>query len=163
MKDSRLDLFAAAEKLRAAHILEGSVRKTSNHLRITAQLIDAVTDSHLWSETYDLEIEDIFSIQDDIASRILDKLKVDLGAHDLTDPTTQDAKACEYYLRGRGYAVTRSRRGIDQAIVLFQKAVAIDANFTTSAVQPTTREPATAHCGITAWPPKRIPKTTRAP
>ena len=129
MKDRGLDLFTAAEKLRVAHILEGSVRKTGNQLRVTAQLIDAVTDSHLWSETYDRELEDIFSIQDDIASRILDKLKVDLRAHDLTDPTTHDAKAYEYYLRGRGYAVTRSRRGIEQAIVLFQKAAASDANF----------------------------------
>jgi adenylate cyclase len=128
-KNRSFELAAAAEKLRVAYILEGSVRKTGNRLRVTAQLIETATDSHLWSETYDREIDDIFSIQDDIASRILDKLKIELDARDLPDPTTKNAKAYEYYLRGRGYAVTRSRHGIDQAIVLFQKAAAIDSGF----------------------------------
>ncbi|MDX1459792.1 MAG: hypothetical protein R3348_01935, partial [Xanthomonadales bacterium] len=73
-KDIGLDEVAA--RLRVAHVLEGSVRKSGSMIRITSQLIEAASDSHLWSETYDRELEDIFAIQDDIASRILGVLKI---------------------------------------------------------------------------------------
>jgi len=128
-KDKNIDLTTVAEKLRVAHILEGSVRKTGNRLRVTAQLIEAATDSHLWSETYDREIDDIFEIQDDIAARILEALKIRLSARELPDPTTRNARAYEYYLRARGYCITRGEHAIEQAIVLFQKAIAIDPEF----------------------------------
>jgi serine/threonine-protein kinase len=69
------ELSAVAEKLSVAHVLEGSVRKAGNRVRITAQLIEVATDSHLWSESYNRELDDIFAIQEDIANRILDVLK----------------------------------------------------------------------------------------
>ena len=75
-KNKSVNLGAVAEKLHVAHILEGSVRKNGNNIRITAQLIEASTDSHLWSETYDRQLDDIFAIQDDIAKRILNALKL---------------------------------------------------------------------------------------
>ena len=128
-KGKNTDLTTVAEKLRVAHILEGSVRKTGNRLRVTAQLIEAATDSHLWSETYDREIDDIFEIQDDIAARILEVLKIRLSARALPDPTTKNARAYEYYLRARGYSMTRSKHAIEHGIVLFQKAIAIDPGF----------------------------------
>ncbi len=110
---------------------EERVEMLNEAVRLGADYVDieTATDSHLWSETYDREIDDIFAIQDDIASRILDKLKTKLGAADLPDPTTTNAQAYEYYLRGRGYALTRSDHGTDQAILLFRKAVAMDAGF----------------------------------
>ena len=128
-KNKHFELTKVADKLRVAHILEGSVRKTGNRLRVTAQLIETATDSHLWSETYDRELDDIFAIQDDIAARILEVLKIRLGASDLPDPTTSNARAYEYYLKGRGYMITRRDRDIDQAIIQFKKAISLDADF----------------------------------
>jgi len=71
-KGKEINLKEAAEKLQVAHILEGSVRKSGTKIRVTAQLIEASSDSHLWSETYDRELDDIFAIQDDIAAHILE-------------------------------------------------------------------------------------------
>ena len=102
-KNKSVNLTAIAEKLHVEHVLEGSVRKSGSNIRITAQLIEVATDSHLWSETYDRQLDDIFAIQDDIARRILDALKLKLGAERYEYPTTSDSKAYEYFLRGRGY------------------------------------------------------------
>jgi adenylate cyclase len=118
-----------AARLAVAHILEGSVRKSGNRVRITAQLIEASSDSHLWSETYDRELDDIFAIQDDIADRILSALKLTLGVASLPSPTTRDAKAYEFFLRGRGYAMTFSKKDNERAIELFKKATAADPEF----------------------------------
>ncbi len=128
-KGKDLDLAAVSEKLRVAHVLEGSVRKSGNKVRITAQLIEVATDSHLWSETYDRELDDIFAIQDDIAARILEVLKLKLGAAGKSDPTTTNAKAYEYFLRARGYAITQITQDQDRAIALFKKAVEADPEF----------------------------------
>jgi adenylate cyclase len=129
MKNKDVDLKYAAQKLQVAHILQGSVRKSGNRVRITAQLIDVETDSHLWSETYDRELDDIFAIQDDIAARILEALKCRLGTEQLTDPTTQNPKAYEYFLRGRGYAISGSERDRELGVEMFQKAVDLDPGF----------------------------------
>jgi adenylate cyclase len=128
-KGKKTDLKAAAKKLQVAHILEGSVRKSGNKIRVTAQLIEAATDSHLWSETYDRELDDIFVIQDDIAAKILDALQCRLGTETLPDPTTDNPKAYEYFLRGRGYAITGGDRDIGMTLDMFQKAVDIDPDF----------------------------------
>jgi adenylate cyclase len=128
-KGKDADLPSVAAKLGVAHILEGSVRKAGNKIRITAQLIEAATDSHLWSETYDRQLDDIFVIQDDIAARILAVLKLKLGDQSLPDPTTRDARAYEYFLRGRGYLMTFSVRDNERAIELFRKATAADPRF----------------------------------
>lgn len=128
-KGKDIDLPSVAARLGVAHILEGSVRKAGNKVRVTAQLIEASTDSHLWSETYDRELDDIFAIQDDIAARILTVLKLKLGDNSLPGPTTQDARAYEYFLRGRGYAMTFSKQDIERGIELFKKATAADPEF----------------------------------
>jgi len=75
-KDVRL--VDVARELNVAHILEGSVRKAGNRVRITAQLIEAHSDTHLWSETYDRTLDDIFAIQDEIAATVVERLKVTL-------------------------------------------------------------------------------------
>jgi adenylate cyclase len=129
LKGKDIDLPSAAARLGVAHVLEGSVRKAGNKVRITAQLIEASTDSHLWSETYDRELDDIFAIQDDIAERILNVLKLKLGDVSLPDPTTHNARAYEYFLRGRGYLMTFSQKDNERAIELFKKAADSDPEF----------------------------------
>ena len=75
-KGKDLEISEIAERLSVVHVLEGSVRKSGNQLRITAQLIDARTDTHLWSETYDRKLENIFTIQDEIAAAVVRQLKI---------------------------------------------------------------------------------------
>ncbi len=77
-KGKEVDVKTIAEKLNVTHVLEGSVRKAGNQLRITAQLIEVATDSHLWSQTYDRQMENIFAVQDDIAGSVSDALKATL-------------------------------------------------------------------------------------
>ena len=81
-KGLNTDIKEIAAQLDVGHILEGSVRKSGNRVRVTAQLIDVSTDTHLWSETYDRELEDIFAIQDEIASHIVEEMKLVLSADD---------------------------------------------------------------------------------
>lgn len=128
-KGKEFNLKAAAEKLNVAHVLEGSVRKSGNKIRVTAQLIEAETDSHLWSETYDRELNDIFAIQDDIASQILEAMKCQLGTSRLLDATTEDPVAYQYFLRARGYAIAGTNRDIELSIDMLQKAVEADPGF----------------------------------
>lgn len=78
LRDQNLDIPEVAERLDVAHVLEGSVRKSGNRVRVTAQLIDARTDTHLWSQTYDRELLDIFAIQDDIAADVVANLQIEL-------------------------------------------------------------------------------------
>ena len=128
-RGKEVDLNEVADKLKVAHILEGSVRKSGNRVRITAQLIEVATDSHLWSDTYDHEFDDIFAIQDDIAGCVLEALQVQLGGGATCEPTTADARAYEYFLRGRGYQVSGGDRDMELAAQMFQKAVEIDPTF----------------------------------
>ncbi|MBE9549032.1 MAG: tetratricopeptide repeat protein [Proteobacteria bacterium] len=128
-KNKSVGLATVGEKLQVAHILEGSVRKSGSSIRITAQLIDVTTDSHLWSETYDRQLDDIFAIQDDIARRILGALKLKLVSVQPDYNTTENSKAYEYFLRGCGYANTKGSKDEKLAIKLFQQAVALDPGF----------------------------------
>jgi adenylate cyclase len=129
VKGKQIALKDIAEKFDVQHILEGSVRKAGNRIRVTAQLIEAGTDAHLWSETYDRELDDIFAIQDDISARILEKLKLDFGPDRTFASDTDSAKAYEFYLRGRGYIISKGVRDVELAAEMFQKAVELDAGF----------------------------------
>jgi tetratricopeptide (TPR) repeat protein len=105
-------------------VLEGSVRKSGKRLRITAQLIDVETGYHLWSDTYERELTDIFAIQDDITSRIVDALQVQLRADSASpEPSRQvDPEVYELVLRGRFYWNQRSPEGFAKAAELLQEA-----------------------------------------
>jgi TolB-like protein len=121
-----------ASELKVANILEGSVRKSGNRIRITAQLIDTQNDRHLWSETYDRDLVDIFAIQDEIASSIVTALKQELGIDATVDEVvvtadTANLDAYELYLKGRTLFTARQR--IDEAIALFQRAIELDPMF----------------------------------
>jgi adenylate cyclase len=129
LKGKQIDLKEVATKFDVQHILEGSVRKAGNRIRVTAQLIEAKTDTHLWSETYDRELDDIFAIQDDIAACILAVLKLKLGPTRKASDDTSNAKAYEYFLRGRGYAMSKSARETELAAEMFKKATDLDPGF----------------------------------
>lgn len=124
-----------AERLKVRHVLEGSVRKAGDNVRITAQLIDAKTDVHLWSETYDrkLTTENIFAVQDEIAGAIVKQLGLLIGDEGVQKPsakvTTESVDAYELYLKAQGLFHVRSGDNIPEIIVLYEQAVAIDPDF----------------------------------
>ena len=128
-KGAQINIPEVAEKLGVSTLLEGSVRRAGDRVRITAQLIDTGTDSHLWSETYDRELKDVFAIQDDIAQSIVDALKVKLTPKDrraLQYVATSDAKAYDYYLRGRKYFYMMTKRAFHHAVKMYRQAIAED-------------------------------------
>jgi len=121
-----------ADALKVDHVLEGSVRKAGDTVRVTAQLIDVKTDRHLWSETYDRKLEDIFVIQDEISAHIVEALKIALGSSEVaakSDSPTANLGAYEDYLKGRYFWQRRGDDNIRKAIELFEKATAADPTF----------------------------------
>jgi len=124
-KGKDIKLAQVARELNVAHILEGSVRKSGNRLRITAQLIDARTDKHVWSETYDRSLDDIFAVQDEIASAVVAQLKVSLlGA--APKSKTANPQAYALLLQARQLHRQGTADGLAQAVSLLQQALAID-------------------------------------
>jgi TolB-like protein/class 3 adenylate cyclase/Tfp pilus assembly protein PilF len=128
-KGKNIDLREVGEKLGVGTVLEGSVRKQGNKLRITAQLINVRDGFHLWSEKYDRNLDDIFAIQDEIALAITEKLKVILFEKEkaiITKNFTQNTEAYEHYLRGRFYL---NKRFLRLSLEQFQSAVKVDPGF----------------------------------
>jgi serine/threonine-protein kinase len=120
------------ERLRVQTVLEGSVRKAGNRLRITAQLVSVCDGYQLWSEKYDRDIADIFAIQDEISLAIVEKLKIDLlGGEkaELVKRHTDDLEAYNLYLRGRYFWNKRTARDVEKAIACFKQAVARDPGY----------------------------------
>ena len=115
-------------ELNVDHVLEGSVRKSGNTVRITAQLIDVDEDVHLWSETWDRTLDDVFEIQDEIAGAVVKALKIQL-----LDATPRSAKtvpeAYSLYLQARHFLTQRSEQGFRRAESDIKEALAIDANY----------------------------------
>jgi adenylate cyclase len=108
------------------YALEGSVRRSRNHIRINTQLIDAATDAHLWAERFDSDTADLFTLQDEITSRIAIALNVELIAAEAARPT-EHPDALDYILRGRAAGLnTLSRARYAEAIPLFERALALD-------------------------------------
>jgi TolB-like protein/class 3 adenylate cyclase/cytochrome c-type biogenesis protein CcmH/NrfG len=120
------DVKEIAEKLGVATVLEGSVRKANVRVRITAQLIGAHDGYHLWSETYDRELEDIFAIQDDIAQAIVTALKATLATDEvekLVVPTTDNLEAYTLYLKGRFHYNKDTEADLRKSLELYQQAL----------------------------------------
>jgi adenylate cyclase len=133
-KGRNIDLPSIARELDVAHILEGSVRKSGNRVRISAQLIDARTDSHLWSETYERELtaEHVFDIQSQIAGSIAEALNTVLAVGDDAGTErvpTRNLQALEAYLLGKQRMALRSKRSLFEATEYFSTAVEIDPNY----------------------------------
>lgn len=126
--DASVDIPEIAAALNVAYILEGSVRRSGERLRITAQLIDADSDSHLWSQTYDREMKDIFDTQDEIAALVIESLKISI-ADKLPVSATTDPVAYSLFLQARHLWRQGSQVGIDKAYVMLNRALAIDPNY----------------------------------
>ncbi len=126
------DVCEIAKMLRVGSVLEGSVRRAGDRLRVTAQLVTAEDGYHLWSETYDRQLEDVFAIQDEISRAIVDALRPTLLGEPearLVSASTKSMEAYDHYLRGRHYWDQRYKVGLEAALKYFQKAVEIDPGF----------------------------------
>ncbi|MGD8496531.1 MAG: tetratricopeptide repeat protein [Gemmatimonadales bacterium] len=129
-KDREEDLRTIGDELGVQYLVEGSVRKDGDELRITAQLIDASDGSHLWSDTYDRKLESVFAIQTEIATSIADQLRVPLGLSDpsqLVDPV-EDLEAYDLYLAARARMRLRGA-ALNEAVDLFEAALARDSTW----------------------------------
>jgi TolB-like protein len=130
-KDKDADIPTIAGALGVRTVLEGSVRKSGDRVRITAQLINAADGLHLWSETYDRDLDDIFVVQEEIARAIVEALEVRLTAGGaLVERPTGDQEAYEEYLRGRFLWNQRTPEALEAAISHFERAVERDPDFT---------------------------------
>jgi TolB-like protein/Tfp pilus assembly protein PilF len=124
------DLRVIGEKLNVAHILEGSVRKSGEKVRITAQLIKAADGSHLWSESYDRKLDDIFAVQDDIAGEVVKALKLTLlGTALTTRSKPQDSEAYNLALQGRFFVERRGQKDLERAVEYFRRARERDPSY----------------------------------
>ena len=132
-KDSRKNLREIGKELSVATILEGSVRRADNRVRIVSQLVDARTDKHIWAETYDRELSDVFAIQSDVAQQIARALKATLSPEEkerIEQKPTDNLEAYDYFLQGREYAERVSeKKDLEIAIDLLEKAVKADPDF----------------------------------
>ena len=130
-RGSSLGIPEISKALNVGHILEGSVRKDGDRIRITAQLIEAGTDTHLWSENFDRELTDIFAIQDEIANAIVNALTGELGMGGdrviTVEAVTENLDAYEMFLTARELFINREQ--LPESIRLFRKAVELDPDF----------------------------------
>ena len=132
LKGKNEDLRAIGEKLSAANLLEGSVRKAGSRVRITAQLIEAAGGSHLWSHEFDRDLTDVFAVQDEIAKAVVAALKLKLlpaQAAAIDEQRTTSAAAHEQYLLGRHFLDRGSSDGYSRAVQVLEKAVALDSGY----------------------------------
>ncbi len=135
-RDKPVTAQQVSQKLGAAYVLEGSIRRAGNRVRITAQLVEASTRHSVWAERYDRQLEDVFAIQEEIARSIAQALRITLTPQEektIARKPTENPQAYDFYLRGRSY--TR-RENVDYALQMFEQAIQLDANF------------ALAHAGI---------------
>ena len=126
------DIRTIGRKLGVGTVLEGSVRKAGNHLRITTQLIKVEDGCHLWSERYDRELKDVFAIQDEIARAIAATLRITLTAKEseaIARVPTTNLQAYDYYLRGKQFFYQYRSRGIEFALKMFTQAIELDPSF----------------------------------
>jgi TolB-like protein/Flp pilus assembly protein TadD len=131
-KGENRDIIDIGKQLNVAMVLEGSVRKADLQIRITAQLVDARSGFHLWSETYDRELANIFAVQDEISAAIVEALKEHLGLQVEAAPrmiAAANNDAHEAYLRGRHLVVQRTKATIEGAVREFEKAIALDPDY----------------------------------
>ena len=127
-KGKDIKLAQVAEELNVAHILEGSVRKAGNRIRITAQLIEARSDTHLWSETYDRTLDDIFAVQDEISQAVVDELRIRLVGE---APRAQvvDPKAYALVLKARYFFAKWGKDNFEKSLVALEQALAIEPEY----------------------------------
>jgi non-specific serine/threonine protein kinase len=131
-RDKSVPAPQVGQELNAAYVLEGSLRRAGDRLRINAQLLDTRTGHGVWAERYDRELKDIFAVQDEITRSITQALRITLSppeAQAIARKPTENARAYDYYLRGRGYARRVTRLDLELAMEMYDRAIELDANF----------------------------------
>jgi non-specific serine/threonine protein kinase len=131
-RDRSVTAGQVGKELGAKYVLIGSLRRAGTRLRINAQLVDAATDFPLWSERYDREMKDVFEVQDEIAQKIADALRITLSPQEqqeLQAKPTQNLQAYDLYLRGRNYSRRVGRQDLQFALQMYENAVALDPEF----------------------------------
>src|SRR3984893_12357914 len=133
-KGRSVDIREVGRDLGVRSVLEGSIRRAGNRVRITAQLIDTTNGAHLWADRYDRDLTDIFAVQDDVTRRIVDALKVTLSPAEkarLADSGTPNADAYDCYLRGRELLALnpKNRERFEQSTKLFMRALEFDPSY----------------------------------
>jgi adenylate cyclase len=131
-KGKAVDVKRIGRELGVRHVLEGSVRKAGNRVRITAQLIDAGSGGHLWAERFDRDLTDIFSMEDEVVEKIVRALAVTLTQGEerrLRRRGTGNVEAYELWLRGRELLTRSTRDSVEQARAMYRRAIEIDMNF----------------------------------
>jgi serine/threonine protein kinase/Tfp pilus assembly protein PilF len=134
-RNKEVNTRQVGDALRVNYILDGSVRKAGNRIRITAQLISVREGYHLWAERFDRQIEDIFDLQNEVSQKIVAALKISLTESErqlLTQKPTDDLRAYDFYMRGRELLYLKGKRHTESAIEMFENAVAIDPGFASS-------------------------------
>ena len=131
-RDRQVTPAQIGQQLKAAYVLAGSLRRAGSRLRINAQLIDTGTDFPLWSERYDREMKDVFEVQDEIARKIAEALRVTLSPQEkeaLAAKPTEDLQAYDLFLRGRSYARRLTRQDLEFALQMYETAATQDPGF----------------------------------
>jgi TolB-like protein/Tfp pilus assembly protein PilF len=131
-KSAPANLTEIAQQLGVAHILEGTVQKVANQVRVNVQLINATTDAHLWADKYDRKLTDVFAIESEIATKIANTLEAKLTASEqqtIGARPTSDTEAHQLYLRGRYFWGKQSAENIEKAIDYFNQAIAKDPRY----------------------------------
>ncbi|MGC2418458.1 MAG: protein kinase [Candidatus Acidiferrales bacterium] len=131
-RDKSVTPAQIGQQLGAAYVLTGTLRRSGARLRISAQLVDTHTDFPLWSERFDREMKDVFEVQDEMARKIAEALRVTLSPQELealADKPTENLQAYDLYLRGKRYARRQTRQDVEFALQMFENAVALDPSF----------------------------------
>jgi TolB-like protein/Flp pilus assembly protein TadD len=128
------DLRSIATQLGVAYVLQGSVRKSGDHLRVTAQLINAQDGAHLWSQTYDRDLSDVLKMQDEIAASLVRALQIEVSVRDIASRSAlQNTEAYTLYLRGLHAGESLDQQGLEDALSDFQRALDLDPSFASAA------------------------------
>jgi serine/threonine protein kinase/Tfp pilus assembly protein PilF len=131
-RDKAVTPAQIGQQLGAAYVLTGTLRRAGTRLRINAQLVDTHTDFPMWSERFDREMKDVFEVQDEIARKIAEALRVTLSPQELealADKPTENLQAYDLYLRGKRYARRLTRQDVEFALQMFENAVVLDPSF----------------------------------
>jgi TolB-like protein/DNA-binding winged helix-turn-helix (wHTH) protein len=128
-KGKTQDLRSVATQLGVAYVLQGSVRKSGDHLRVTAQLINPQDGTHLWAQTYERQLADVLTMQDEIAIALVQALQLEVEANIVIRPTLRDTEAYTLYLQGLHASSRFDQAGMEQAVSDFERVIELDPSF----------------------------------
>ena len=131
-KGARATVKDVVNKMHVRYVLEGSIRKAGNNIRITAQLIDGLTDTHIWAEKYNGTLDDIFEIQEKVSRTIVNSLKLKISVEEkelISKSPTKNLEAYNLYLKGRFFSYFGTREGMVKSVEFYEKALSLDPDY----------------------------------